>query len=269
MEIDERYHDLPISVDYETNIVKSDGSFEKRIKTVMAEHKIDVYINDILTMKLMCLPEYLTELVLGRMLTEGIIKNSDEVKSIYICEYGKWARVILNKDVPQKKKELFAKENNFVEITQSCCTENHVINDIFAEKGLPSKVISIPCNTEDIFFMANHFADDTPLHRKTGAAHSSFLYQNKKILFECEDIGRHNAIDKCIGYALRENIDVKKCMLYTSGRLSTDMVLKAVKAGLPVIVSKAAPSSDAIEIAKYFNVKLICNARKDSYTEIE
>ena len=269
MEIDERYHDLPISVDYEASIIKSDGSCEKRIKTVMAEHKIDVYINDILTMKLMCLPEYLTELVLGRMLTEGILKNSDEVKNIYVCEYGKWARVILNKDVPQKKKELFATENNFVETTQSCCTENHVINDLFTEKGLPSKVVSIPCDAEDIFFMAKHFADDTPLHKKTGATHSCFLYQNKEILFECEDIGRHNAIDKCLGYALRENIDVKKCMLYTSGRLSTDMVLKAVKAGLPVIVSKAAPSSDAIEIAKYFNLKLVCHARKDSYVEIE
>jgi FdhD/NarQ family. len=61
------------------------------------EHMMDVYINDHLTMKLVCLPQHLTELVLGRLLTEQIITSSEDVDHIYICEYGKRAKVLFKK----------------------------------------------------------------------------------------------------------------------------------------------------------------------------
>ena len=61
----------------------------------------------------------------------------------------------------------------------------------------------------------------------------------RRDLFSCEDIGRHNALDKVIGYALRHQIDLTECMVYSSGRIPTDMAMKAIYAGIPVLSSKA------------------------------
>ena len=91
-------------------------------------------------------------------------------------------------------------------------------------------------------------------------------YQNLSLLekkFSCEDIGRHNALDKVIGYALRHNIDLHQCMIYSSGRIPTDMTMKAIQAGIPVLSSKASPTSEAIELAREYHLTLICAARRD------
>lgn len=98
--------------------------------------------------------------------------------------------------------------------------------------------------------MADAFADGSPLHGITFATHSCILAQKDHILFSCEDIGRHNALDKVIGYALRHNIDLHQCMVYSSGRIPTDMTLKVIHAGIPILSSKASPTSEAIDLAK-------------------
>ena len=107
------------------------------------------------------------------------------------------------------------------------------------------------------------FADGSPLHGITFATHSCILAQKDHILFSCEDIGRHNALDKVIGYALRHNIDLHQCMVYSSGRIPTDMTLKVIHAGIPILSSKASPTSEAIDLAKKYHLTLICAARRD------
>ena len=111
--------------------------------------------------------------------------------------------------------------------------------------------------------MADAFADGSPLHGITFATHSCNLAQKDNILISCEDIGRHNALDKVIGYALRHNIDLHQCMVYSSGRIPTDMTLKVIHAGIPILSSKASPTSEAIDLAKKYHLTLICAARRD------
>ena len=103
-----------------------------------------------------------------------------------------------------------------------------------------------------------------PLHAATWATHSCFLARNGEILFSCEDIGRHNAMDKAIGYALRNGIPLSECMVYSSGRIPTDMAKKAIRAAIPVLISKAAPTRQAIALAHTYGLTLICAARRDS-----
>ena len=102
-----------------------------------------------------------------------------------------------------------------------------------------------------------------PIHGKTWATHSCFLARRDDLLFECEDIGRHNALDKAIGYALRHGIDLKECIIYSSGRIPTDMAIKAVRAGIPLLASKASPSREAVTLAKGYGLTLVCAARRD------
>lgn len=89
MHINEQYHDLPLLETKAYQFIGRDGQNFSTEEQVLNEHLLDVYINDRLTMKLICLPQHLTELVLGRLLTEHIIRSVDDIEQIYICEYGK------------------------------------------------------------------------------------------------------------------------------------------------------------------------------------
>ena len=111
------------------------------------EHMMDVYINDHLTMKLVCLPQHLTELVLGRLLTEQIITSSEDVDHIYICEYGKRAKVYLKNSARSTQSSSDA----FVEVTPTCCTGNHILNDYFVTSKEPQSLTPISGNQNGSF----------------------------------------------------------------------------------------------------------------------
>ena len=260
MKINEQYHNLNLLENVTYEFLGRDGETHEETEPILVEHMMDVYVNERLTMKLVCIPEHLAELVLGRLFTEGIISSADDVDQIYICEFGKRARVILSKN---KSGQPHEENEDYVAPTPTCCTGNRVLNDYFITDQPMMPVTPIPWKKQWIFELADCFANGTPLHSQTWATHSCFLACNGELLFQCEDIGRHNALDKAIGYALRHNIDLKKCVVYSSGRIPTDMAIKAIRAGIPVLASKASPSAEAVAMAKEYQLTLICAARRD------
>ena len=122
----------------------------------------------------------------------------------------------------------------------------------------------IPWEASQVFSLAERFLSEMPLHRQTKSAHSCFLARGDTLLFQCEDIGRHNALDKVIGYALRNGVDLTRCMVYSSGRIPTDMAVKVIRAGIPILISKATPSSEAVALAERCGLTLICAAMADN-----
>ena len=100
MKINEQYHNLNLLENVTYEFLGRDGETHEETEPILVEHMMDVYVNERLTMKLVCIPEHLAELVLGRLFTEGIISSADDVDQIYICEFGKRARVILSKINP-------------------------------------------------------------------------------------------------------------------------------------------------------------------------
>lgn len=225
---------------------------------ILVEHTMDVYINEILTFRVVCSPDHLPELVLGRLYTEGIIKSADEVDSIYICQFATRARVFLC-----NKKAQLDRQN--VEEIPSCCTGNRTLNSYFADDVPPSKVKPIPWKHEWINNLACEFAQDTPLHARTQGTHSCYLAIENEILFRCEDLGRHNAFDKVVGTALLNDVDLTGAIIFTSGRIPVDMVQKAIRGRIPILVTKAVPTNVTIQMAREFNLTLICQARPDRF----
>lgn len=211
--------------------IKRNGEKVQGEGWLLKEHSLDIFVNGNFLLNTVCTKEYLQELVCGRLLTEGLIQNWEDIINLEISE-----------DKSQVHVQMNHKKNNNYQSLQP-----------------------IFYSDEWIFAMANKMAEGMPLHEETWATHSCFLYQKGKLVFSCEDIGRHNAMDKVSGYGLirENNIDLKNCAVYSSGRVPVDMVQKVIRAGIPILVSKGVPSEAAVQLAKECGLTLICSARKD------
>lgn len=118
---------------------------------------------------------------------------------------------------------------------------------------------------ENIFrIVAEMFENPGSLFRDTGCAHSCVLVKDGEILCSMEDIGRHNALDKVIGYAVENQIPFAQSIIFTSGRISRDYLQKVVKAGFKIAVSRAAVTDGAVELAKEKDITLLGFIRKNT-----
>ncbi len=238
-------------------LLMPDGSREALERPVLAEHVMEITVNTVPTMRVVCTPSNLIDLIVGRLYTEDIIGGIDDIEEIYLCDQGTRASVLL-----ADRKADFSRQD--VETVPSCCTGNRVYNQYFTTENRPDKVVPIFWNPEWVFAVARTFAADTPLHRTTMGTHSCYLVLDGDIVICCEDLGRHNAFDKVVGFALRQGIDLRSALVYSSGRLPVDMVMKAIRGGVPILVTKAVPTDETVRLAREYDLTLICQARPDS-----
>ena len=241
----------------QTIMICNDGTRKTQTEEVVSENFLDVYVNEQLAARLVCTPQYLEELVVGRLLTERIIEKAEDIEQLYICEEGRKARVFL-------KPQLSVSLSPAHKPEPTCCTGNQIYlyNPALSEQGRLPKP---SWKKEWIFELAGDFAKGTLLHKRTKGTHSCYLSTQGQTVFAVEDIGRHNALDKVIGYAALQHIPFEQCIVFTSGRVPTDMVVKVLSAGIPVLASKAVPTDAAVELARSKGLTLICRAWEDSF----
>ena len=221
---------------------------ETAAEAVAAEHRISVFLNERLAMRLTCTPQHLDELVIGRLRTEGLIRRAEDVRQLYICEQGLRARVTLEPDAAERLTEPEA------ETVGTCCTDNRTLLS-GAEEPVP--VTPVPWKAAWLRHAAEGMRREQQLYEATHAVHACCLFREDRILCCREDIGRHNALDKAIGWALIAEEDLTRCMLFTTGRLPTDMVSKAIRAGVPLLVSKTFPTDLGVELARTAHLTLV------------
>lgn len=247
--------DVPVAARVAT--YRSDGSRSVRTASVQSERTLQVVVNDRPVMRLGCSEGSLVELVVGRLFTEGLIDGLDDIDCLSVCDKALRADVYL-----MDRSRTFAAAS--VDEVPTCCTMNRVL----ATRPGTRELRPIEPRAWDpawIFAMARAFAGDSPQHRRTRGTHSCYVAREGEVLFSCEDIGRHNALDKAIGRLLVEGIDAGECMLFTSGRVPTDMAVKAIRAGVPLLASKAAVTDRAVELARAWGLTLVGAATPESF----
>ncbi len=215
----------------EATLITPDGREAGAEASLLCEHELDVTINGRYEMKLVCTGQYLNELVTGRLITGGYTESVKDIDKILFCRDAKQADVFLKRHTGRTE---------------------------------PRKLPKPEVKSDWIFSMAKQFEKGTPLHDLTSAAHSCIISRKGEILFACEDIGRHNAVDKAVGYAANSGVDLSECILYTSGRVPVDMAEKSIAAGIPVLAAKASPTAEAVDLARKYGLTLIGNARPDA-----
>ena len=246
------------NTEFEKNtLYKDNGETVDTTTELLVEHYTTLYINDVEVATLVCTGTSIVELAIGRIISEGILTDINSIDSIYICEKASRARVYLKEGI-----KFLNTLDNSTDVA-SCCQDN---KSYFKSTILPEKLKNtLTINNEDVFNLANAFATDSKIHKMTSGTHAAYLYEDGKVLVSFEDIGRHNAMDKIIGYIYMNNIDPGKCIVFTTGRVPVDMVRKALYAKLGALVSKAVPTVDAVALAKEYNLNLICRAWQDSF----
>ena len=135
----------------------------------------------------------------------------------------------------------------------------------FAKQELNEAEFLKEVDIQEIFQVAEDcFEHPGSLFADTGCAHSCALIFEGKVMCQMEDIGRYNALDKVIGYALMNQIPFEKAYVFASGRISVGYITKAAKAGFPMVVSRAAVTKAAVDFAKEQDVTLVGFIRKNT-----
>jgi len=189
----------------------------------------------------------LKELACGFIFSSGLIRNLTDILSIK--EIGNEIE-IETKDVK--------KTNLDDQILTSGCGKGVLIYGSILDEKIDSK---LSISSRSISSLIKEFQQMSTVFKATGGVHSAAISDEKNILEFKEDIGRHNAIDKVIGNCLLKGISMNDKIILTSGRISSEIVIKIIRAGIPVLVSRAAPTDMGITLAKKAGVTLVGFAR--------
>ena len=247
-----------ISKNYKILVCSTDSQSEEH-QDILIEYKLSIFVNGIRYVNLICTHKNLYELVLGNLYTEGIIGEISEIESIEILEdEGKAFVTLTNSDI---FKDMIEVTEGIRTVTTACGKQHSIAYYLMNDSDLTPLEHSYRIPFETVLSYMNEFQKSSEIYKSTRGIHSCALYNETGLLYLMEDIGRHNAVDKVLGYAMGHRIDLSKTVLITSGRVPSDMILKIIKAKIPILVARSVPTDVAIEMADKYNITLAGFAR--------
>jgi len=239
-----------------------DGKFEMLSDLVIREVSYTINVNDQRIVAIACLPENLEDLAFGFLFSEGLILTKKEVLSY---EFNLIDLTIdFQLQIPDDRITSFFYT---VEKTSGCGSS--LSSAISGERNDFPK---IKLEATDILEQMHQFQIDSKLFKQTGGVHSAGIIQGNKLIFSADDIGRHNAVDKVVGMAVRNNVNLQDSYLICSGRISSEIVKKCIRLEIPLIVSQSAATSEAIRLGwkyKTFIIGFTRGKRFNLYTGFE
>lgn len=234
------------------NIIRLRGNNREKIEDeIVIEAPVTIYLNGNELVTLLCTPEKIDRLALGFLRSEGILTTIDDLASMRTHEEKGLVEIDLKGESVSLEK-FYGKRT----ITSGCGKGTVFFNviDSLRSKPLTGKM---EVDSGKIQNMMNEMQQRAELFKLTGGVHSAALADNEKIILFCEDIGRHNAVDKIIGECLIGGISTAAKCFILSGRISSEILLKAAKLKIEIIVSRAAPTSLSIDLAQKLNITLV------------
>ncbi len=253
------YQSIKLSID----------SLEKFDDTLVIEAPLQININKEPYTVVMRTPGNDEELVRGLLYAEDIYKNKDGVK-INIIKTEKDFSTVINLEILKNKLGKGYLNKRTLLSVSSCgiCGKKELKDLKIKGKSLKkNSAKNIKDLVEEIHFMFLEMNKKQFLFRSTGGSHACAIFNtNKKLLTIKEDIGRHNAVDKCVGDLINKNKLKEANYMLVSGRVSYEIVSKAFLAKIPIIIAVSACSSLAVDFAKEFGIFLIGFSRNNKMT---
>jgi len=236
------------------------GVFSTGEDLVIREAPVTLFLNNHEFATMVCSPCDLRELAVGFLYSEGILQKPADLKSISVNEDNRSVQVeTTGNPLPDER---FVKR-----LVTTSCTQGgpsvYLYND--ARKIVPAST-EIKITPQEIFFLCDEVEKIAPLFKNTGAAHSAALCNIGEIVVFFEDVGRHNAVDRITGHCFLESITMSDKILVFSGRVSSEILLKVAKMGIPLIAARSAPTELAVNLAKEFGITIVGFIRTNKLT---
>lgn len=218
------------------------------------EARLNLYLNGEKAISMMAIPKDQDAHAIGFLMSENVISSIADIEGITVSKDG--LRVDVKAKIDENSLQNLYKEKTLV----SGCGGG-VTGNIEGSLEIPFNQISFKIKPETIYTEVKKFYQESELYNLTGCVHKAMIYLLDGTTVTAEDIGRHNAIDKAIGKCKLQGLDTTKSVLFVSGRLSSEMVTKAVMHRIPLVVSRTAPTYLGVQTAHKHGITLIGFAR--------
>ena len=227
----------------------------QRIETqVVVERPLTLFLNGQEIVTMMTVGDYPDYLAVGYLVNQNMLRPDDVITSI---DYDDELETVV---VRTKRKTDYEKKLRKKTLT-SGCAQGTVFGDLmekFDDVRLDPKAV---LKTSWLYALTKKINTAPSLYLAAGAIHGCVLCEEDRPLVYMEDVGRHNAIDKIAGYMRMNDVSPKGKIFYTTGRLTSEMVIKTVQMGIPILVSRSGFTAWGVDLAKRANLTLIGRAR--------
>lgn len=221
---------------------------------ITEEIQLYIHVNGKELASLMCTPHDLDELVLGFLRSEGIIRQIEDVRLMTTSASGTRMEIWLNGTnlkLPNRRVNTFGHRcgGTFGHPTPNQVSFNTKVTIT------PQQVIE---RMHDLYCAAS-------LYQATQGIHTSGLSDGERLIIVAEDVGRHNTIDRLWGKAMKQGISTKGLILFTTGRINTEMLAKTARMEVPIITSRTSATSLSLQLAQVWNITVIGYVRQNSF----
>ncbi|MDQ0046694.1 FdhD protein [Paenibacillus polymyxa] len=245
-----------------------DGQIKRFEDTVVTEHPVTIKINQQEFATMVCTPEYVEDMAVGFLASEGVIQRYDDIEDIWVQEKEGFVHI-----KTRRMNEFYQNFHSKRYIT-SCCGKSrqgfYFINDAKVAKRMNDTHVTL--SFDDCFRLMNLMQNSALTFQETGGVHNAALCDKDGMILSRIDIGRHNALDKIYGHCLKHDIVLQDKIIVFSGRISSEILLKVAKIGCEVVLSKSAPTELALELAEDLGITTVGFIRSRSlnvYTHTE
>jgi FdhD protein len=227
----------------------------KAVETaVVTERPLTLFLNGQEIVTMMTIGDRPDLLAVGYLLNQNMLRADDEIAAV---EYDEDIATV----VVRTRRQTDFEEKLRKKTQTSGCAQGTVFGDLMEEFGEVRLDPAARVKTSWLYQLTRKINTAPSLYLKAGAIHGCVLAQADKPLIYMEDVGRHNAVDKIAGYMFLERVPPEDKIFYTTGRLTSEMVIKTVKMRIPVLVSRSGFTAWGVELAQKANLTLIGRAR--------
>jgi len=218
---------------------------------VARESPLTIILNNRELVTLLCSPADLKYLAVGFLFSEGLLTSKDQIKRIVVDDRRGVVRVDTEGD------EQLAGDALFKRFITSGCGRGASFYSAIDAQGQVKVESNVRVSVLEMLALVNEFQHRSQIYRATGGVHSVALCDTGSIIIFSEDIGSHNAVDKIPGRCVLNDITTDDRIIITSGRVSSEIVLKVARRNVPIIASKSAPTDLGVRLANDLGLTLV------------
>lgn len=232
----------------------SKGNWADQVVSVVNEVAITIFLNGKEIVTLLCTGLHLKALAIGFLHSEGLIHRRSDIQEIALDEQNGQVHVTTKEEgVPEERPPR-------KQAVASGCGRGIVFypTDVLMDPKIES---SLTLNSDQVFSLMSQLTQRSELYRKTRGVHNAALATQDQMLFFRSDIGRHNAVDMICGSCFLEGVSLEDKVLLTTGRISSEILLKVAEIRIPILISRNVATYHAIALAQSMGITIVGDVR--------